>query len=246
MNVQNIQLSRLHNAEHFEFHADVLALFSETNPAVAKFAAQLTAYKAVFAVEDEIMKQIVQSSRTARIAEADAARDEVFRSLVANHKSSLHHFIDDVRKAAEDTLPVFRTFGDLTGESLAKQSADTYNMIQELRTKHAEDVITLGLPPWLKELEKLNKIVEDLMRSRDTENAERPAEDMKTVRRKVDDAYRPLTVCLEALAIMETGDTAAALTVIIARLNATIERYNNAMAIRRGRAAAKKEKEEEL
>ncbi len=242
MKIKRLDFSRLQNAEHFQFHADILAIAGEANPAAAKFEAQLTACRVAFAEEDKIIKPIEASSITKLIAAADTARDETFRSLMATHRAAAIHFNNALREAAANTRPVFKAFSNITTESFAKQSADTYNFIQELRTNYAEECETLGIEPWLDELDRNNQAVEALVRQRDAESAQRRrAAEMREVRRSVDDAWRNLAVCIEALAIMETGNTAAALAAMIARINVTIERYATAIAIRRGRAAAKKE-----
>lgn len=241
MKIEKLKLTNLQNAEHFQFHTNVIRLIKETTPAAIKSEAEYAAYTKIFADEDEIMKRITMSAITMQIADADAERDQFFRSMVDYYNSSRGHFNDAVREAAARLFPVFSAFDDLPGEALANQSADTYNFIQELQTKHAEDCITTGLVQWLDELKKRNKAVDDLMYERYEETAARPGLVLRDVRLQVDAAYVTIADRVDALALIEGG---AVYDTFIATLNAIIDRAKNTLAARRGRAKAKKEDEE--
>jgi hypothetical protein len=238
MKVVKVHLTNLQNAEHFEFHADVLALIKAVTPAALKSAEQCAAYAALFASEDGIMRQIAKSAITARIAEADRARDIVFRGMVDAWRASMADFDPKTVEAAQRVAPVFETFGDVADEALAKESADIHNLLQELTEKHMPDVETLDLSRWISELDRRNVAVEELMRERYDETAGRNTGlELRAVRLQVDAAYVAVTDRVEALLLVEGGDAYAD---FIARLNARVERARNIVAARRGRAAAKK------
>ncbi len=246
MKIKRFDIGHLHNAEHFQFHANILAILDEANPATAKLEAQIAALRTSFADEDKIMKPIEKSAVTKLIVAADAARDETFRSLMATYRAAAVHLSAAVREAAAELEPLFDAYRRITVKSFVAQSAKTDNFIQTLRTKYAGEVTTLNLGPWLDELDRQNKAVEELMNQRNIEKASRRSyETVEGVRRRVDEAWRNLAMCIQALAIMETGDTAAAIVAMIARINVTVEHYATAMAVRRGRAAAAKQKEYE-
>ncbi len=243
MKTAKINLHNLQNAEHFQFHTDVLNLIVATTPAALKSTAECAAYAAIFAREDEIMRRIAKSAVTMLIAEADHTRDEAFRGLVSTWQAAMSHFNPAARAAAARLAPVFETYGNIAGEALAKQSADTYNILQELREKHAEDVSALGFTPWLDALETRNLAVEELMRDRYEEVAARDGVALRVVRLMVDAAYVAVADRVDALQLLEGGAEGAPYAAFIATLNAIVERARNIVAARRGRAAAKKEEE---
>ncbi|MDR2882299.1 MAG: DUF6261 family protein, partial [Alistipes sp.] len=167
MKISGIRLPNLQNAEHFQFHTDALALMTDATPAALKITAQYDLYLAAFRTEDAIMRQILRSARTAEIAEADRARDEIFRGMANLNKAMLTHF-DDARRAAAGRIQiVFDTYGNVAAEALAKESADIHNLLQELAgAQHAADCEALGLVGWIAELDRRNVAVQELMLDR--------------------------------------------------------------------------------
>ncbi|MDR2882890.1 MAG: DUF6261 family protein [Alistipes sp.] len=236
-----IKLHSLQNAEHFEFHADVLAEIGKTTPAALKSVEQCAEYAAAFRREDGIMKQIRADALTAEIATADHARDVTFHGLTAAWEAAMHHFDPATAAAAHRLEPVFRTYGNAASEALAKESADIFNLLQELAEKHTVDVETLELVPWIAELDRRNVAVETLMRRRYGEQAERPAGSLREARLEVDAAFYTVVDRVEALSLVEGG---AVYDGFIARVNAIIERAMGILAARRGRAAAAKAREQ--
>ena len=246
MRINSIHLHSLRNNEHFQYVSDVAKIIKEiAADTAAKIKPQTDAFVAAIADEDTVLTKIMKSVLTAKIAEADAVRDAVFRGLTDSVKSTRNHFLEAVREAAIRVWNTLDAYKNAAAMSNVEETSALYNLITDLQTKHAEDVITLNLPQWIQEVKKANKAVDDLLLSRDAEITERPTEDMKDVRRRTDDAYRVVVLVIEALSVMETGATADALNAVIAKLNTTIERYNNIIATRKGRAAAKKEDETE-
>jgi hypothetical protein len=243
MKISKLKVTNLQNAEHFQFHADVLALVQETTPAALKSEEQCAAYKSLFGQEDDIMKQILRSAITEQIAGADHARDVVFRGLADAYRSALNHFDPAKVAAAERLAPLFDVYGNLAGESLAKQTADTFNFLKDLLTKHAADCEALGLNDWITELDRRNNAVQALMRDRYEETAARPEIALRAVRLQVDGAYAALAERVEALQLIEGGVAGAPYAAFIGKLNAVIERAANILAQRRGRAKAEKEEE---
>ncbi len=245
MEIKGIKLSNLRNNDHFQFMIDASTLLKTLPTAVsAKFKPQLDAFAAAIADEDVALKKIMKSVLTSRIDDADAERDHLFRGMVDYLNSMKNYFLEAVRIAAQNVGNTLDAYDNVTKLSHSAETAAIYNLIKDLQTKHAEDVITLGLDKWLPELNKLNKAVEDMIISRYEETSERPTEDMKDVRRRTDEAYRTVILCTETFSIIETPENIAAIETMIATLNRAIDSYNNAIAIRKGQAAAKKKGEE--
>ncbi len=228
----------LQNAEHFQFHSDVLKLVSETTPSALKSEEQCAAYAAVFASEGEIMRRIAESAITKQVGMGDIARDRIFRGLMALHKANLNHFDDKVRAAAARVDPVFRNFSDMAGKALAMQCAETHSMIKELKERHADDCIVLGLGQWLNELDMQNRAVQELMHNRYEETAAQSKLVLREVRLQVDAAYKTLTKRVDALQLIEGEAEGAPYADFIATLNAIVDRAALIIAQRRGRAAS--------
>ncbi len=240
MKIDSLLLHALRSNEHFQFVTDVWTIVAKLpEGAKARFADRLEIFAATIADEDTVLKKIMKSTLTAHIHEADAARDSVYRGMVDAVKSFSNHFNPAARAAAERVMNTIRAYGNVAAKGEVEETSALANLLRDLRAKHADDAQAMGLTPWIEELETRNRTVEEMLLDRDVEIAGRPTEAMKTVRRRTDEAYRNVAVCVEALAMMEAPEAAAAIAVVIAEMNATIARYDHLVAQRRGRAAAK-------
>jgi hypothetical protein len=249
MKIENIDLTRTRNDEHFQFMQFVLALVRETGAAALKVEPQNAALAAAHKQEDEALKKIMKSALTAEINEADRERDGVFRGMANAVRSAQDHFKADVRAAAVRLGIVMDTYGNLAQRSHVEETSAVYNLLMELTGKHMTDVELLNLSGWIQELDKCNVAVEKLLAGRADEGAERTPLVLKTVRAEVDDAYGLLAAVVDAQALLASLGTDAAASALyagfIGRLNERIELMNHAVAVRRGMAKAEKEKEKE-
>ncbi len=104
MEIKNVHLSHLRNDEHFQFIQFVLAITKETGVDNLKVTAQYEALAALHAQEDEALVKITKSALTAKINEADAERDTVFRGLTDAVKSACGHYLLDMRETAQRVM----------------------------------------------------------------------------------------------------------------------------------------------
>ena len=244
--VLNIDLTRLHNDEHFHFFIDFQTCVKADGAATLKIEEQYATLQALFAREDEALKKITRSVLTEKIAAADHARDVLFRSLSDTVKAARTHYNLAVSEAAKIAWNVMLAYGNVVIKPYVEESSAIYNLCKDLKEKHAEAILTLGLVNGLTELEKLNKAVDDLMNERYDEATERTELVLKQVRAEVDEAYRMIVVKIEALQVLEGHTEGAPWADFIRRLNIVIERANNTVAQRKGRAAAKTSSESGL
>jgi hypothetical protein len=245
MKIQKLYFRNLRNDEHFQFMTDFANLVRRFTPAALRVTAQFDAFEALCRQEDEVLRKITKSALTAQIAEADAARDDVFRGMADAVLSASHHYNAPVREAGERLLIVLRTYGNVAEKPLAEQTSAVHNLLQELTTKHMADVEAIGLAGWITELDRRNAEVEKLMATRYDETAGRSDLVLRDVRRQVDEAYRVCAGRVDALQVVDGGEAGAPWAAFIAELNAVIERAANLVSQRRGRAAAEKAREEE-
>jgi hypothetical protein len=244
MKVSKINLHHLPNDVHFQF-------MTEFRKLVERFGAVLLGIEQLFALlmaqfndEDTVLKKVMKSVNTVAINGADKRRDEIWHAMSELVKLSLHHYLDDVRKAAYKLSVLFATYGNIARQSLDAETSAIYNILQDLRGKYAEQVAKIaGLADWITELEAANIEVDRLMSERYDETAARTDLVMREVRLKIDDAYDAVTERINAAIVMEGDEKYRE---FVTTLNAVIKRYNDIQAQRKGRAAAKKEKKEDI
>ncbi len=236
MKIETFRLSHLHNDEHFQFQTEFKDLVVAVTPETLKIKPQFDTYLPLYTQEDDSLKKITKSVFTEDILVADKQRDITFRGMVDTNRAALNHFRADVKAAAKRLQVVFDTYGNLARKPLNEETAAIHNLLQELNGTYAEDAKSTGIADWVKELEANNKAFEDLTKDRYDESAQRTDLVLKEVRTQVDAAYRTITERIDALALIEGGE---AYETFIRRLNVVVEKYNNAIAARAGRAAKK-------
>ncbi len=193
----------------------------------------------------EAFKKIAKSGQTGRIVDLDHRRDRMFRGLVNTVKGALNHFRADMVASARRIMIVLETYGNLNVMTTDDETAMLYNLLKDLREKCAVDVETLGLDAWIDELDNLNRALQAAMAARVDEIAARTPLVYSTVRTEIDMAYRALVRRIDALEEVGGTGEGAPWAAFITDLNVVIERSNNLMAIRKGKAAAGKKKAEE-
>jgi hypothetical protein len=171
---------------------------------------------------DEALKKIVKSEFTAKIHEADKARDEIYVGMTEMNAAALKHFSPEIREAAGRLKIVFDTYGNVASKPLNEETSAIYNILQELQGKYAADVATVGIGQWVGELENRNKAFENLVKERFDETAARTDIVLREARGKLDEAYRIIAERINALAVVE-GE--AAYETFIRTLNAVIAKY---------------------
>ncbi len=245
MQIKKLKLTNLHNGEHFTFHTAFRDMVNAVTPAVLGIEALFAAYLAVYAKLDEAFKKIIKSGQTGRIVDLDNRRDRMFRGMVDTVKGALNHFNTGIAASARRIMIVLETYGNLNVMTTDDETAMLYNLLKDLREKCAVDVETLGLDAWIDELDNLNRALQAAMAARVNEIAARTPLVYSTVRTEIDMAYRALVRRIDALEEVGGTGEGAPWAAFITDLNVVIERSNNLMAIRKGKAAAGKKKAEE-
>jgi hypothetical protein len=158
--------------------------------------------------------------------------------VVNSIKAALDHYNDDVVQSARRLKVVADTYGNLAAKPINEETSGIYNFVQELDSpKYAEDVKTVGITGHVRKLESDNRAFDALLKSRDDENAVKTQLKMKECRAATDSAYNAIVRQINALQVVEGEDAYIA---FVNRLNIVIDRYNNLLAQRAGRAKAKK------
>lgn len=244
MKILSFAVSRLRNAEHFQFMTEFKELVERFGVSVLKIAKLFTVFLQLFEKEDECQIVVQKSAYTEKIIKADQLRDGTFRGLCDAVNSALNHFDADKAEAARQLKIVLRAYGNLAQKSSDEETSGIYNLIQDLEDKYAGEVDLVGIADWVAELKKNNEAYKKLVQERDAESAEKPDENMRRVRMEVDSSYRDMVSAVESLALL--ADDEAEITAyngFIRELNAVITRYSDRLAQRDGIAEAKKKEE---
>jgi hypothetical protein len=241
MKIKRFRNEILRNEEWFQFYTEFKALVEYYTPAVLNIDALFPAFLTLYGSADEAMEVIRKSATTEQIAEADNARDTVFRGLAEAVKSSLYHFDIGKREAAKRLQTVLSHYGNIARKSYDEETASIYNFLQELNGAYAADVTALNLTDWLTQLDADNHAFDALLQARYAEGEAKP--DIRTleVRRELDRNYRDMLDRIDA-SILLNGETQYA--PFVKALNIRVEHYSNIIALRKGRAAKKKDQGE--
>jgi hypothetical protein len=240
MKIKKLKLSNLRNHEHFQFHTEFMNLAGKAGADKLKIEELLAAWLLLYRQEDEALQKILKSDYTTELSEADDERDRVFRGLADANRAALNHFNPKVHKAARQMQIVFDTYGNVAPLPVAEETSAVGNLLKELTENQEANLQETGLTPWVEELYRLNKAVEDLTASRNAEVSGRTDLVLRPVRRQVDEAFRAIAEKLDARTILDPDEILAG---FVHELNTIIDRYHLHLAQRKGPSEAKKEEE---
>ena len=232
--------SHFRNSEHFQFITEVRDLIQKYGAdklAIEELAAE---FALCFKNEDEAIKKIVKSAITADIEAADQTRDITFRGLADTVKTALKHFDPTVAAAARRLQVVFDTYGNLAQKPLNEETADIYNLLQEINGKYAADKLAAGIDKWALKLEADNKAFDELVKARNADTASITQLNAKQCRAETDRVYYEIVERINALIIVNGEKSYAD---FVNRLNAFIDKYNNTIAQRAGQKKSEEENE---
>ena len=127
----------------------------------------------------------------------------------------------------------------LPAKAFGHKLATLTNWVEDWTTKPAlkAAVEILGLTDWVGELDTANKSFNGIFMQRNAEVLDNPDEQMKNLRQEGYKAYYDLKKMIEAQALI-SGYTEP-YTNLMRELNNLIDTYNQTLAVRAGKAAAK-------
>lgn len=234
MKTTKIDLQKLQNEEHFQFNTEFKDLVTRYDATTIDIENLFESYLTLFAQEDEALQVIRKSTITADLAVADENRDALFSGFSTAIKSALLHYNEANRTAATHIKVMLDQFGNIARESYDAETADIYKLVQALQSTYSTDITTLGLVDWVFELDAKNKVFDELMKSRYTEEASKTEYRMKQVRVAIDAAYRGIAERLDALMLVNGSDNYLP---FVNELNTRVDKYKLIIAQRKGRNA---------
>ncbi len=243
MKIDDSNLSGLHNEEHYQFHAQFLNSVKAYGPEILKIEEPFNnSYIPGFQKEDESIKFVRKSPFTERLMAMDGERDRIATGLVLVIRANFYHPDPEVVKAAKRLKILTDVYGKISDKSYSKETAAITNLVQDLNGAYATDASMVCLENWVVGLDSCNQQFQGLENERYYELMERTDLRMEIVREEIDLIYYSIIERINALMVIE-GEGAYAR--FAEEHNLHIEYYKNIIAQRRGRAAARKENEDE-
>ena len=242
MKIKVFQYNHSRNDENYQYYSNLRSLLAEYDSLSKKITALVSAFLKCLEIEDDVLKKIAANTVTFNVNMAVRQRKKTYRAMMTAHKSMSMHFDSEVVEAARRLKVVFNSYGNLAKKPLNEETSGIYNLVQELRKNYSEDLQDTKLNDWIDRLEGENYAVDSILMQRDKQTASKTKLKMKDVRTNTDKAYLAILERLNAMIVME-GE--AEYEDFVAQYNVLTDRFNHAIAQRRGRAKAKKAAEGE-
>ena len=241
--IKNIRLSALQNAEHFELMSEVINCIQAFDPTKLDIATECPVFEIAFDDEDKSFKIVSKSALTRSIEEEDRNRDALVNGMFDHIKSLSTHYDKKTVDAAYRIAVLCDSYGNLARESYDRETAGINNLLQDLAgEKYAEDVNIINLKEWTARVEKANRSFEAVMNQRYSEQSKKDElTRLRVARLATDDAYRAIRNKINAGIVFNGEEKYKA---FVMEVNARIDRFNDTLATRKGRADAKKNEEE--
>ena len=240
--IKGIRLPNLRNDEHLGFHYDAKRIVEKHTPEAVDITPNMaTAYYVAVEDQDRSYKIVQKSSYTEQIAEADAVCDSDITGILKVLRAAQSDFDPEVVKAAKRVKISMDAFGDIRVKGYTAEMTDITNLMQMFRGDLSADVTLLGLDRWVDKLEADHATFSQLFNERQDEQTEKDSLNrLRTCRKTTDAAYQAIKNRINAGIEFNGEDKYRA---FVGDLNTSIDYYNNVMAQRKGRNAAKKDEE---
>lgn len=241
---QNLDRPKLQNEEYFQLAREAERIFDQafSQHLLGKVELYWYRYRELVRLLDIALEKIRKSALTDPLVGLDVNRDGLLRGIGGITKAHQHSVREELIEASRKLTIVLNHYGDLTKQNYNKQTASVYNLLQEFRENYASEIATLHLQDWVEDLEKYNKEVETIINERYDENLGNESGNVREIRLEMDGVYSQITKIIDAAYLMDEDPVFGTL---IEQMNERIAYYKNTIATRKGRAKAKKEKEEE-
>ena len=232
--IDSYSLRNLNNAEYANFidrflallpladkpddpeNPDVLSLQSDTPaqgaPSLAIPAETVEQEKALLEKLTDLNRETRSSAQTEQIAEAERGRDEVATFIIKHISGSSTLPLQAQKEAGKLMYNTIKVYEGIAKLPVSQETAAIKGMLVDLRKpEFAEAVATLGLQPYMAELERLNSLYEQLVSVRSAERSVKSTDAVsKEVRQQMDSLYDDMTDLAFASNVLNgTTETAA-------------------------------------
>ena len=201
--IQSLPLTSMNNAAHFLFVSNMADRAEKDSAVAEKCRAQVEALRAAVTAEDENLQISAKSLTTDKIAEADRLRDQLYAGYKKAVSGYANFPVEDMAEAAKILQQHVKDYKIDTQAQLDKETGLLVNFIQDLEGKFAEQVKALSLGAFVEKLKAANEEVRALTGQRTDERSAKTAGALKAARTASDEAYKMLTMHVNAHALLE-------------------------------------------
>ncbi|MDL2212630.1 DUF6261 family protein [Bacteroides sp. OttesenSCG-928-N06] len=232
-------LNNARNAEHFQFHSDVLNVFTQSVAETHQIKSLRDTYLSLFQQEDTAFVQNQAYEATKEIEAKDRVRDELFIYVKQTIDSNLYCPVANKKQAAEKLAFGLKAYRSANTKAFAENTAQITNFVGDMQSAdYATHITTLGLTDAISQLKTANEAFNAVYTGRSGEKLTRASSDnMKTIRPKVDDAYRAVISALNALyqvneLVTRSAATSESLGKVIDGVNALVIQLQQTLSLR--------------
>ena len=203
--IQTVYVGGMNNAAHFMFVSNMVERAEKDAAVSEKCKAQVAALRTAVQAEDENLQVSAKSLTTDKIAAADQLRDQLYagyKKAVAGYAGFPVESLADAAKVLQQHIKDYKI--DVQAQ-LDKETGLLVNFIQDLEGKYKAQVDALSLGAFVEKLKAANEEVRELTGQRTDERSAKAAGALKAARVASDEAYRLLTMHVNAHALIE-GD----------------------------------------
>lgn len=232
-------LNNARNAEHYQFHSDVLSIVTAEVATAQKIDSLRSDYVALFDKENAAFIQNRAYESTKEIEAKDRERDDLFLYIKQTVDSNLHCPVATKKAAAEKLAFAMKPYRSANSKAFAENTAQVTNLVLDLQSEaYAGYVELLGLTEAVAQLQAANDEFNAIYMGRSGEKLVRASsETMKSIRPKVDAAYRTLASAINALyqvnfLVTRSANTETELGGVIDGVNALIVQLHQTLSLR--------------
>ena len=199
-------MTQLPVASHFGFHSDFYGFAAPLTELFEPIIPLIEEYRAALDVEERIYTRPAAMRNTPFLRKADHRRDRLLGVIQMSVRSHLANPIEERRDAALQLSALLSSYRGMAKRKYGASTAEYMGLIRTLREEeNAAFVARLGLTEEVDALADAERQFEEIYFGDATrealERAELRAIDTQETRRRVDRAYRSLTLYLGAMAI---------------------------------------------
>ena len=232
-------LNNARNAEHYQFHSDVLSIVTVEVATAQKIEGLRSEYAALFDKENTAFIQNRAYESTKEVEAKDRVRDELFLYIKQTVDSNLYCPVATKKAAAEKLSFAMKPYRSANSKAFAENTAQVTNLVADFQSEtYAEYVELLGLTDAVAQLKTANNEFNAIYMGRSGEKLVRAStENMKSIRPKVDTAYRSLASAINALyqvnsLVTRSESTEAELGSLIDSVNGLIVQLHQTLSLR--------------
>lgn len=236
--IESLNLTKLHNNEHFQFMTDVDVLIAKCLSSELGIDVLYPNFKQALAAEEIAIRVESGSSKSKILTNLDIQRDQTYNAITIRVKSALLCPFDDEIASGQVLQRIIDQYGDFRSLPYNEESASITNFINDLlKPENVDHLEKVCIRAWVQELKNENDEFQAVFNDRNQEFAGRESGDVRISRRKLDPIYLQMAEKINATFVMEIAKPAA--TAFATELNEKISYYKTTLAIRIGHNKAK-------